>query len=65
VKEDYFVIVSVAVVVRVSEPLTPVIVSVYVPVCPFDAVTVTVEEDVVDWGEKVAVALKGRPLTLS
>ena len=57
---------SVAVAVRTSVPLDPVIVSVKVPFGPVrDALTVTVEEPVVGFVPKVTAEPAGAPLAVS
>ena len=57
---------SVAVVVRVKLPLTPVIVSVYVPTGVLVlVVTESVDEVVAGFGVKLPLAPAGRPLTVN
>ena len=66
VKSAGAVTTSVAVVVRVKLPLTPVIVSVYVPTGVLVLViTESVAEVVAGFGVKLPVAPAGRPLTVN
>ena len=59
-----FVTVSVAVVVRVSPPLTPVIVSVKVPFAPDTVCTLIVDVVVAGFEVNVTLDLAGLPLML-
>ena len=66
VKSGGAVTTSVAVVVRVKLPLTPVIVSVYVPTGVLVlVVTESVDEVVAGYGVKLLVAPAGNPLTVN